>query len=174
MKSKKIKVVYAEPADYIPEDLRRKQKLGEFAEPKNATWIISANINVYDYVGAFAANGFADWRHRVKFNEGDIVYIYCSKGVHKPIHKVKYKCVVLKHSMPFSDTADDEIFWKNHKEYEKSKSKRFARLKLLDEVDTEQLNLEALLEHGLNKAPQGPKTISSELQSYIESCFNNK
>ena len=35
MKSKKIKVVYVEPADYIPEDLRRKYKLGEFAEPKN-------------------------------------------------------------------------------------------------------------------------------------------
>lgn len=34
MKSKKIKVVYVEPADYIPEELRRKYKLGEFAEPK--------------------------------------------------------------------------------------------------------------------------------------------
>lgn len=31
-KGKKIKVVYAEPADYIPEDLRREYKLGEFAE----------------------------------------------------------------------------------------------------------------------------------------------
>lgn len=35
MKGKKIKVVYVEPADYIPEDLRRKYKLGEFAEPKH-------------------------------------------------------------------------------------------------------------------------------------------
>ena len=26
------KIVYSEPADYIPEDLRRKYKLGEFAE----------------------------------------------------------------------------------------------------------------------------------------------
>ena len=33
-KGKKIKVVYAEPADYIPEDLRREYKLGEFAELK--------------------------------------------------------------------------------------------------------------------------------------------
>lgn len=32
---KKIKAVYIEPADYIPEDLRRKYKLGEFAEPEN-------------------------------------------------------------------------------------------------------------------------------------------
>lgn len=28
----KKKIVYAEPADYIPEELRRKYKLGEFAE----------------------------------------------------------------------------------------------------------------------------------------------
>ena len=28
------KVVYVEPADYIPKDLRKKYKLGEFAEEK--------------------------------------------------------------------------------------------------------------------------------------------
>ena len=28
----KKKIVYSEPADYIPEDLRRKYKLGEFSE----------------------------------------------------------------------------------------------------------------------------------------------
>lgn len=33
-KAKTIKVVYAEPANYIPEDLRREFKLGEFAERK--------------------------------------------------------------------------------------------------------------------------------------------
>lgn len=33
-KAKIIKVVYAEPADYIPKDLRQKYKLGEFAERK--------------------------------------------------------------------------------------------------------------------------------------------
>ena len=33
-KGKTIKVVYAEPADYILEDLRREFKLGEFEEPK--------------------------------------------------------------------------------------------------------------------------------------------
>ncbi len=34
-KAKTIKVVYVEPADYIPEDLRREFKLGEFAERKD-------------------------------------------------------------------------------------------------------------------------------------------
>lgn len=30
----RIKVKYIEPADYIPEDLRKLYKLGEYAEPK--------------------------------------------------------------------------------------------------------------------------------------------
>lgn len=29
-----IKIRYAEPAEYIPEDLRKLYKLGEYAEPK--------------------------------------------------------------------------------------------------------------------------------------------
>lgn len=33
-KAKTIKVVYAEPVDYIPKDLRQKYKLGEFAGRK--------------------------------------------------------------------------------------------------------------------------------------------
>lgn len=34
MNPEKKRIVYAEPPEYIPEDLRRKYKLGEFAEPK--------------------------------------------------------------------------------------------------------------------------------------------
>ena len=33
---KKIKIVYAEPADYFPKEIREKYKLGEFAESENA------------------------------------------------------------------------------------------------------------------------------------------
>lgn len=33
-KGKTIKAVYAEPPEYFPEELRRKFKLGEFAEHK--------------------------------------------------------------------------------------------------------------------------------------------
>ena len=31
------KVVYVEPADYIPKDLRKKYKLGEYAEMQDGT-----------------------------------------------------------------------------------------------------------------------------------------
>ena len=33
-KGKTIKAVYIEPLDYFPIEIRRKYKLGEFAEPK--------------------------------------------------------------------------------------------------------------------------------------------
>ena len=35
MQNEKKKIVYIEPAEYIPEHIRRELKLGEFAEPKN-------------------------------------------------------------------------------------------------------------------------------------------
>ena len=33
----KKKIVYAEPADYFPKELRRKYKLGEYAKPQEDT-----------------------------------------------------------------------------------------------------------------------------------------
>ena len=35
MKKKEIKVVYAEPADYFPKEIRKKYKLGEFSESES-------------------------------------------------------------------------------------------------------------------------------------------
>ena len=34
---KTSKIVYVEPADYFPESLRKKYKLGEYAEPEKET-----------------------------------------------------------------------------------------------------------------------------------------
>ena len=38
-KEKKIKVAYAEPDDYFPEEIRKKYKLGEYAEPENEEYL---------------------------------------------------------------------------------------------------------------------------------------
>lgn len=50
----KKQVVYVEPADYIPKDLRKKYKLGEFAEEKVEPKI---NVTVKTKNGTFTANG---------------------------------------------------------------------------------------------------------------------
>ena len=79
----------------------------------------------------------------------------------------------MKHSMPFSECVDDAIFWIDINEYEKSKDGLYARLKLLEQADTESLSLEALKNHGLSAAPQGPIKVDASLHSYIDSHFDD-
>ena len=50
----KKQVVYVEPADYIPKDLRKKYKLGEFAEEKVEPKI---KVTVETNNGTLTANG---------------------------------------------------------------------------------------------------------------------
>ena len=50
----KKQVVYVEPADYIPKDLRKKYKLGEYAE-KNVEVEMKVTIETKD--GALKADG---------------------------------------------------------------------------------------------------------------------
>lgn len=132
-------------------------------------WMISANGKMYDHASSFATNGFIDWRQRAKYSVGDIVYIYCTR----PFMRVMYKCEVVRHSVPFSECIDDAVFWIDRNEYEKSKAGDYARLKLLEQVDTSHLCLDALKNHGLSAAPQGPIKVSAELHSYIEKHFND-
>lgn len=132
-------------------------------------WMISANGKMYDHARSFAKNGFIDWRQRAKYSVGDVVYIYCTK----PIKRVMFKCEVIKHSMTFSECLDDKEFWLDISEYEKSKDGLYARLKLLEQVDTPYLSLDNLIQNGLGAAPQGPKKISTNLNAYIERYFND-
>ena len=50
----KKQVVYVEPADYIPKDLRKKYKLGEFAED---TVEVEMKVTVETKNGSLTANG---------------------------------------------------------------------------------------------------------------------
>ena len=132
-------------------------------------WMISANGKMYDHASSFATNGFIDWRQRAKYEIGDIVYIYCTR----PLKRIMYKCEVVKHSMPFSQCIDDAKFWIDINEYEKSKKGKYARLRLLEQVNTERLSLDSLKCEGLSAAPQGPIKVSAELHTYIDKHFND-
>lgn len=127
-------------------------------------WMISANGKIYDHAAAFAEWGYIDWRQRANFNIGDQVYIYCTR----PYKKVMYKTSVVKESMPFNQCTDDREYWYNLQEYEKAKFGRYVRLKLIKQVDNEELALENLKQHGLTTPPQGPIKINDELAKYID------
>ena len=127
-------------------------------------WMISANGNIYDHASAFQRWGFIDWRQKAKYKVGDIVYIYCTR----PYMRVMYKTIVEKESMSSEDIVNDKEYWYKSEEYEKALSEKYMRLKLKIQVDSENLTLPYLIEHGLKAAPQGPTRISDELADYID------
>lgn len=130
-------------------------------------WMIPANPKIYDYAKFFDDYGYVDWKQRLKFEVGDIVYLYCSK----PFQKVMYKTEVLKESMPFSDCTEDRNYWTNPDDYETSKSYMRARLKLLGRADREELSIEYLKDNGLNAAPQKGVKVPDNLAEYMDKYF---
>lgn len=79
-------------------------------------WMIPANGKMYDHASAFQKWGFIDWRQNLKFNVGDIVYIYCTR----PFKKVMFKTIVDKESLSREEIVNDEEYWFIKEEYIKS------------------------------------------------------
>ena len=129
-------------------------------------WIIPANSTKYDYFSAFNDKGFIDWTKKSKYEEGDTVYLYCTR----PQQKIMYKAIIEKIFISSNIEVDDRKYWLNKSEFDKNKNmkKEFIRLKLLKYVDNENLSLENLKDNGLKAAPQGPLRVASELLEYIE------
>jgi len=133
-------------------------------------WMISANLEMYDHSSSFEHYNFIDWRQGLnKYKIGDIVYIYATS----PVSSIRYKCIVEKINLTHSETRDDKEYWKNIDEYEKSIHGKFMRLKLLDQVSNDKLNLKNLKENGLTAAPQGPIKIKTELSNYLKKYFTD-
>ncbi|WP_196159768.1 HNH endonuclease [Reinekea sp. G2M2-21] len=134
-------------------------------------WLISANGKMYDHASSFAHFGSIDWRQgNVKYDIGDTVYIYCTN----PIQRVRYKCIVTELNKSSSQIRDDERYWINKEEYEKSLVGKYFNLKLIEEVDSEKLSLSSLTEKGLKAAPQGPIKLNSDLEEYISGVFSTE
>lgn len=135
-------------------------------------WIMPANPNSLDHAGAFKEWGFIDWKKSAEFDIGDIVYLYCSS----PQRKIRYKTRVEKINMLPSVCQSSEKYWYKKEQYKediKEENKNFfARILLLEEIDSDELSLEHLKEWGEKSHPQGPKTISDKLVENIEKCFN--
>jgi 5-methylcytosine-specific restriction protein A len=132
-------------------------------------WLISANSSLYDHASSFEHFGFIDWKQKSKYNIGDIVYIYCGK----PIQKILYKCIVEEINLKVGEIRDDEEYWFDKDEYQKSLTGLFMHLKLTDQVSSEKLSLQQLLGNGLKAPPQGPKILSGELLQYIVNNFSD-
>jgi HNH endonuclease domain protein len=129
-------------------------------------WIIPANSKRYDFFSAFNNNNFIDWTKKAKYEEGDIVYLYCTK----PQQKIMYKTVIDKIFNSSNREVNDRKYWINKNEFDESENEKkdFIRLKLLKYIDDENLFLDNLKDNGLKTAPQGPLRVNEKLLSYIE------
>lgn len=132
-------------------------------------WMISANGHMYDYASAFEKWGFIDWRKRALYAKGDTVYIYCTR----PFMRVMYETSVEIAELDSSQIVDDREFWHEISEYEKSLNGKYARLKLLNQADSDYLSLGCLLQHGLKGAPRGPLKVKDELSDYIDKYLHD-
>lgn len=131
-------------------------------------WLRSANSSMYDHKGAFDKFGFIDWRQHNKFNVNDIVYIYSSAND----KRIRYKTIVEKIDIPFSEINDDHEFWRNEEEYQKSKECKYVRLKLIKEVFNESLSYENLKKlNYIDNVPQGSVKIKNK--NFIEFLNSN-
>ena len=129
-------------------------------------WIIPANSKRYDFFSAFNNNNCIDWTKKAKYEEGDIVYLYCTK----PQQKIMYKTVIDKIFNSSNREVNDRKYWINKNEFDESENEKkdFIRLKLLKYIDDENLFLDNLKDNGLKTAPQGPLRVNEKLLSYIE------
>lgn len=133
-------------------------------------WLISANPKIYDHAKSFSDYGFIDWKQTIKYQVGDIVYIYSAK----PIKSIQYKAKVERINIPFSEIRDDKDYWIDKNAYEIAKDGLYARFNLIEQINSEKMNLSELIHHGLDSAPQKGKKLSGELLEYIETYFTDK
>lgn len=131
-------------------------------------WLLAANPKKFNVESVFHDYDFVDWIQSREYRVGDIVYIYVSN----PIQKVKFKTRVEIVDLRFEEIRDDKPYWINQEDYQASKEKKFARLRLLAKSDSEFLHLDNLKVNGLTNAPQGPIKIYDEFFEYLNFYFS--
>ncbi len=129
----------------------------------------AANSKLYDHASAFEHYGYIDWRQsNYKYEIGDILFLYCTE----PIKKIWYHCLIEKINMQFKEIRDDKEYWHNIDEYYKAIDGKFMRLKLLNQIDSENLSLYNMRLNGLKGSPQGSRRLHGEILDYIINQFN--
>ncbi len=137
---------------------------------RSMNWLISANSKIYHHASSFEHYGYIDWKqNQTRYKVGDTVYIYCTQ----PTKRVRYRCLVEQIGIPFANIRDDKAYWLDLGSYKEAQSGDYFRLRLQEQIDSERLTLELLLQHGLKAAPQGPKKLDGSLLTYIESEFKS-
>lgn len=134
-------------------------------------WIIPSNDSMFRICDAIQArHSLIDWRAHYKYNVGDIVYIYKTR----PYCCISYKMFVIKMGFTHDESFDKEKFWTDKQAYKEGQpGLKYVRLKLIEQIEDNKINLAMLKAHGLKGNLQGARRLSDELLDFIESSFRS-
>jgi 5-methylcytosine-specific restriction protein A len=150
--------------------VNRRKELEEVRH-KNArrVWLVPFNPNEYDLASAFSRYETLYWKRSYKYENGDILFMYVSGN----IQKVCYKVEVIEGLVSTNDVNYNKTFWIDEKKFEQSKEWDRTRIRFVDQVDTSELSLTKLREHGLKGNIQGSMKLTGELRDYIMDFFKH-
>lgn len=128
-------------------------------------WIVPSNSKRYRLTDFLQDHNQVDWKvSRFKFAVDDVVFIYSAKSDQKLTHVMRVTQVNIK----FKDSIPDDEYWIDRTEYRASIAEdNFCRFELIEEIESDKLTLDNLMEHGLIKAPQSAQTLKAETLKYI-------
>jgi hypothetical protein len=135
-----------------------------------STWIVRANPSRFRIHKFIREYGFVEFRQTMKFQEGDIVYLYITA----PFKRVEYKMVVERADIPLSEAYDDSAYSLLKKPTTFVDSDRFVRFKNIAHIETDELCYKKLLDHGFTYTMQSDRPVNSETEAYIESFFQKR
>jgi hypothetical protein len=131
-------------------------------------WLVASDVKKFNSDAAFAALERIDWSESKSAGilVGDTVYLYATS----PTSAITHECLVVEAGIPFDDVIDDQEFWVDEQAFADRKDRTWMGLQLIRAFSADErreLSLRALLDNGLNAAPQGRMRVRADLLSYV-------
>lgn len=130
-------------------------------------WIFISSTKRFRMSDCLADNGFVEFLQRNKIMVNDIIYLYTTS----PVCRIEYKMIVEKINIPKSEWFDDSVYSIAKVLPIFTDDDKFARLRLVKQVDNPNLHISCLRNHGLKSMMKGNFKVSGELLDYIEEQF---
>ncbi len=121
------------------------------AENKQSHWLIPANPEYYDIIGAFEKSDTSLWKQKGKIYVGDTIYLYLAA----PISAILFRCEVIENNIPHSFTGSE------------GKTEKVFRMKLIKKYRQDELPISLLREHGITWI-RGPRRLPDSLVKEIQ------
>lgn len=139
--------------------------LSEAKDKSPRCWIVPSNEGLFRVSDWLATHQFVYWRQTVNYRKHDTVYLYSTA----PTSAIKFKCIVDEIDVQNEEAFEEKEYWNNGQP--EPYKYGYARFRLVKAIEGNKLDLDTLMQHGLNGAPQKGVVLSDDMISYIESVI---